>query len=300
LKPVTSMLSEKGFRGQLREDEPLNRHCSLKVGGPAEILAIPEDVEDLGVVTATLEKEGLPWIVLGGGTNILFANGVYPGCVILMGKGFSSIRLEKEKVLFAGASVPLLSLVARTGEEGLSGLECLSGIPGTVGGAVRMNAGTGSGEISHTLEETQIFADGTIRWVKRSELDFAYRCSGIREGEVVLGARFRLASSSSGAVREKIRKQALARRKSQPLGVPSAGCWFRNPEGDSAGRLIDKAGMKGATWGGARVSGVHANFLVNSGEATARDFLDLAEKVRQSVFEKFGIRLEEEVRVIHG
>ena len=300
MKPAAAMLFEKGFRGKLREDELLNRHCSLKVGGPAGLLAIPEDVEDLGVLTATLDKEGLPWIALGGGTNVLFANGGYPGCVILMGKGFSNLRIEKGAVLFAGASVPLLSLVARTGEEGLSGLECLSGIPGTVGGAVRMNAGTGSGEISQTLEEAQIFADGTTRWVKRSELNFAYRCSGIREGEVVLGARFRLAPSSPGTVRAKIREQVLARRKSQPLEVPSAGCWFRNPEGDSAGRLIDKAGMKGAARGGARVSGVHANFLVNSGGATARDFLALAEKVRQSVFEKFGIRLEEEVRVIHG
>jgi len=300
LKRMAAGLLGKGFRGRLLEDEPLDRHSSLKVGGPAAVFAVPEDEKDLEILTGALEKENWPWMVVGGGTNILFANGGYAGCVISMDKGFSELRLEEGGILFAGASLPLPSLVAHTGEEGLGGLECLSGIPGTVGGAVRMNAGTRSGDISGTLVEARIFSGQAARRVEKRELGFRYRGSGIREGEIVLGASFRLKRSSPEAVQSKIREQALGRKKSQPTGEPSAGCWFRNPEGDSAGRLIDEAGMKGASLGGAQVSRVHANFLVNTGGAKARDFLALAEEVRQSVLEKFGVRLEEEVRVVHG
>jgi len=300
LKGMTARLLGKGFRGKLLENEPLDRHSSLKVGGPAAVFAVPEDEKDLEIVTGALEKENWPWMVIGGGTNILFANGGYNGCVISMGRMFSEVRLEKGGTLFAGASLPLPSLVARTGEEGLSGLECLSGIPGTVGGAVRMNAGTRSGDVSETLVEARIFSGQTVRSVEKNELGFGYRCSNIQDGEIVLGASFRLKRSSPGAVRSKIGEQTELREKNQPKGQPSAGCWFRNPEGYSAGRLIDEAGMKGAARGGAQVSKVHANFLVNTGGAKAADFLALAEEVRRSVLEKFGILLEEEVRVVHG
>jgi UDP-N-acetylmuramate dehydrogenase len=239
-------------------------------------------------------------VVLGGGTNTLFANGGFAGCVVKLGDGFSKMQLEKETVLFAGASVQLQTLVTRTGEEGLSGLECIAGIPGTVGGAVRMNAGSGSGDISGVIEEAQVYSGGRIQWLKNRELGFAYRHSEIHEGDVILGTRFRLTRSAPETVQENISERIAGRRRSQPLGVPSAGCWFRNPEGDSAGRLIDEAGMKGARMGGAIVSEVHANFLVNKGGATANDFLSLAHQIRESVGLRFGVWLEEEVRVIDG
>jgi UDP-N-acetylmuramate dehydrogenase len=300
LNRIAAALLEEGFRGKLLQREPLDRHSSLRVGGPARVFAVPEDEEDLAVLSRVLQKGEWPWIVVGGGTNILFGNGGYPGCVISLGKGFSSVHLEDDGFLFAGSSLPLPSLVARSGEEGLSGMECLSGIPGTVGGAVRMNAGTRSGDISGTLVQAHLFYGEKARWVDGNDLGFSYRSSRIGDGEIIMGARFRLERSSREAVRRRIREQIVERKKKQPTVEPSAGCWFRNPQGDSAGRLIDKAGLKGTAKGGAQVSHVHANFLVNTGGARSEDFLALAEDVRQTVLEKFGVHLEEEVRVVHG
>jgi UDP-N-acetylmuramate dehydrogenase len=162
-----------------------------------------------------------------------------------------------------------------------------------------MNAGTRSGQLSDVVEKVQLADRSGVRWLDGSDIGFDYRRSGLTEGQVVLAVSFRLEPDDPGAIQARMKEQARARRVSQPLGEPSAGCWFRNPEGDSAGRLIDEAGMKGLSCGGARVSEVHANFFVNTGSATAADFLDLAEKVRQGVREKFSIELEEEVRVIH-
>ena len=163
-----------------------------------------------------------------------------------------------------------------------------------------MNVGTASGEIADTLLSADLLKGSGESRVGREEMGFSYRSSLLREGDIILGARFHLRASTPGIVRERIQEQIRRRKKSQPLRVPSAGCWFRNPEGDSAGRLIDEAGMKGVRCGGAQVSRVHANFLVNTGGATARDFLALADRVRKVVLERFGIILEEEVRVVHG
>ena len=300
MKALATRLREKGFAGGILEKEPLARHCSLRVGGEADLMAVPEDLEDLRLVTALLAEEGEPWMVLGGGTNVLFSNGGFAGCVIRMGKGFAQIRTEGDAGIFAGSSALLSSLVAFAGKRGLEGLECLSGIPGTVGGGVRMNAGTASGEIADTLRSADLLKGSGESRVGREEMGFSYRSSLLREGDIILGARFHLRASTPGIVRERIQEQIRRRKKSQPLRVPSAGCWFRNPEGDSAGRLIDEAGMKGVRCGGAQVSRVHANFLVNTGGATARDFLALADRVRKVVLERFGIILEEEVRVVHG
>lgn len=293
-------LGARGFKGALKQGEPLSGHCSLKVGGPARLLAVAEDQEDLETVVAFLEGKSIAWMVLGEGTNTLFVNGGFAGCVVKLGGGFSRISVEGNADILAGASAPLQALVARTGDEGLAGLECLAGIPGTVGGAVRMNAGTGSGEIASALTEARVYSGGTVQWRPKGEMGFAYRRSGIGAGEIVLAARFRLTPSAPDAVRAAIGEQLSRKRKTQPLGVPSAGCWFRNPEGDSAGRLIDRAGLKGARIGGACVSEIHANFFVNTGGATAEDFLTLAGKVRESVRSRFSVRLEEEVQVIHG
>jgi UDP-N-acetylmuramate dehydrogenase len=300
LRDFAKDLLDRGFKGELKTGEPLSGHCSLKVGGPADLLVTAEDLADLEVITGLLDETRMPWMVLGGGTNTLFANGGFAGCIIRLGNGFSEIRLEGDTDIVAGASAVLQALVARTGEEGLTGLECLAGIPGTVGGAVRMNAGTRSGDISGAIEKTRVFSNGQARWLGRDEMGFAYRSSELREGDVILSARFNLSRSEPGAVREGISEQAALRKKSQPMGVPTAGCWFRNPAGDNAGRLIDEAGMKGAGVGGARVSEKHANFLVNTGSASADDFLSLARQVREAVGQRFGVWLEEEVKVIDG
>jgi UDP-N-acetylmuramate dehydrogenase len=300
LKHLIKWLLEQDYKGELRENEPLSKHCSLKVGGPAALFTEASDIADLKIVTQALQKQKLPWILLGGGTNILFANGGYPGCVIRLGRDFAGVRLEDDTVIKAGSLTPLPALVEQTGNEGLTGLECVAGIPGSVGGAVVMNAGTRTGEVSGVLEEAQIFKSGRTSWVKKKDLGFTYRQSGIREESIVLAARFRLTRSTPALVHSKIREQILGRKKTQPLGASSAGCWFRNPKGDSAGRLIDEAGLKGTSRGGAMVSEIHANFFMNTGGATAEDFLSLAGQVRESVLERFGIRLEEEVRIVHG
>jgi UDP-N-acetylmuramate dehydrogenase len=161
-----------------------------------------------------------------------------------------------------------------------------------------MNAGTRSGEIAEVVHEVRLFDGKDARWIPGEEIGFSYRSSGISEGDIILDARLKLIPSSEAKVRQLMKAQTDRRQGTQPSGVPSAGCWFRNPEGDSAGRLIDEAGMKGERYGGAQVSEVHANFLVNTGGATTSDFLTLAEKVRGTVNKRFGVMLQEEVRII--
>jgi UDP-N-acetylmuramate dehydrogenase len=295
-----------GFSGELKLDEQLSGHTSLRVGGPASLVALPAGVEDLILLIEVMEESGVPWIVLGGGTNVIFTNGGYHGCIVKLpvaSEELGSVRIDGQ-YLVAGAAAPLPSVVSRAAREGLAGMECLAGIPGTVGGALRMNAGTRSGQISDVVEKVWLLektgGNTQVRWVDCSEIGFAYRESGLAAGQVVLAVRFRLEMDRSEAILARMKKQLAARRESQPYGEMSAGCWFRNPEGDSAGRLIDEAGMKGLTCGGARVSTVHANFLVNTGSATAADLFELANKVREGVRKKFGIELEEEVMVIDG
>lgn len=299
MEPAHALLA-LGFKGELKPAEPLSGHCSLRVGGPARLLAVAQDEEDLGIVIPFLKETAMPWVLLGGGTNTVFINGGFAGCVVKLGGGFSGIRMEEDLTVVAGASAPLPMLVALTADMGLTGLECLAGIPGTVGGAVRMNAGTGSGEISGSIDKVRVYSGDRVSWRERSKLGFAYRRSEIRDGEVVMAVRFKLGRSEPEPVKRTISEQLAKRKKAQPLDMASAGCWFRNPEGDSAGRLIDRAGLKGARMGGACVSEIHANFFVNTGGATAEDFLSLAAKVRDSVRSRFGVSLEEEVQVIHG
>ena len=296
--PIARRIREKGFAGELREAEPLHRHVSLRVGGPTALYAVVNSMEDIITLLGCLKEEGFPWVLLGGGTNMVFANGGYGGCVVRLGEQFSRIQREGDSMLLAGAAVSLPAVVARSAKNGLSGMECLAGIPGTVGGAVFMNAGTRSGEIAEVVHEVRLFDGKDARWIPGEEIGFSYRSSGISEGDIILDARLKLIPSSEAKVRQLMKAQTDRRQGTQPSGVPSAGCWFRNPEGDSAGRLIDEAGMKGEKCGGAQVSEVHANFLVNTGGATTSDFLTLAEKVRGTVNKRFGVMLQEEVRII--
>jgi UDP-N-acetylmuramate dehydrogenase len=298
--PIVEKIRERGFEGSLWENVQLGQHVSLKVGGPAALFAVPASVEDITALLTCLKEEGIPRVLMGHGTNMVFVNGGYGGCVVKLGGPFARIKVEKDSMLSVGAAVPLPAAVKCSAEKGLSGIECLAGIPGSVGGAVFMNAGTRSGEIADVICEVRLFDGMKARWISSGELDFSYRSSGIAEGEIILEARLKLTPSSESEVRSRIEDQNGLRRKTQPSGLPSAGSWFRNPEGDSAGRLIDEAGMKGEKCGGAQVSEVHANFLVNLGGATASDFLTLADKVRERVHARFGVMLEEEVRIIDG
>jgi len=296
--PLVRKIRKRGFLGDLLEAEPLNRHLHLKTGGLAALLAIPESTEDVIELLEFLKLEGVPWVLLGGGTNVVFTNGGYQGCVVRLGRRFARMKVEDDSVLLTGAAATLTSAVEASAADGLAGMECLAGIPGTVGGAVFMNAGTREGEISDVIREVRVFDGEGIHWLPAEKLGFSYRSTKLPENHVILEARFGLAPSDEEEVRSRIRVLKQKRKETQPAGLPSAGCWFRNPEGDSAGRLIDEAGMKGERCGGAQVSEVHANFLVNLGGASTSDFLTLAERVKTTVHERFGIMLQEEVRII--
>jgi UDP-N-acetylmuramate dehydrogenase len=298
--PLVRKIRQRGFLGDLLESEPLSRHLYLKTGGLADLFAIPESTEDIFELVEALELENVPWVLLGGGTNIVFTNGSYPGCVVRLGRRFARMKLEDDSTLLTGAAAPLAGAVEASAAGGLAGMECLAGIPGTVGGAVSMNAGTRNGEISDVISEVRVFDGEGIRWLPAGELGLAYRSSSLPSGHIILEARFALTPSSEEEVRSRIRVLKEKRKETQPAGMPSAGCWFRNPVGDSAGRLIDAAGMKGKRIGNAQVSEIHANFLVNLGGASAADFLTLAREVKEAVNEKFGVVLVEEVRIIDG
>jgi len=298
--PLVRKIRKRGFLGDLMESEPLSRHLYLKTGGLAALFAIPESTEDILELLDFLKLEGVPWVLLGGGTNVVFTNGGYPGCVVHLGRRFARIKVEDGSTLLTGAAATLTGAVEVSAANGLTGMECLAGIPGTVGGAVSMNAGTREGEISDMVREVRIFDGENIHWMPSEKLGFSYRSSSLPETHVILEARFGLVPSTEEEVRSRIRVLKEKRKETQPSGLPSAGCWFRNPEGDSAGRLIDEAGMKGERCGGAQVSEVHANFLVNLGGATTSDFLTLAQKVREEVHKQFGVTLLEEVRIIDG
>ena len=297
--PLVRKIRKRGFLGDLRESEPLSRHLYLKTGGLAALFAIPESTEDIIELLEFLKLEGVPWVLLGGGTNVVFANGGYPGCVVRLGRRFARMKVEDGSVLLTGAAATLTGAIEASAAYGLAGMECLAGIPGTVGGAVFMNAGTREGEISDVIREVRVFDGEDIHWLPAEKLGFSYRSSNLPETHIILEARLGLALSTEEEVRSRIQVLKEKRKETQPSGLPSAGCWFRNPEGDSAGRLIDEAGMKGIRVGNAQVSEVHANFLVNLGGATTADFLTLAEKVRGTVHKRFGVMLQEEVKVIH-
>jgi len=300
MEAVSKMIRARGFGGSLTLGEPLSGHLSLKTGGPAGLFAEPGTVEDLVTLFACLTESGVPWVILGGGTNTVFANGGYRGCVVRLGRPFARLQWGDGPALLSGAAVLLPKVVAGAARRGFSGLECLVGIPGSVGGAVFMNAGTRGGAMADVVREVRLFDGESARWVPADKLGFSYRSSRIPAGSVILEARLELSPSTPEKVRSKMKSWSDRRRETQPSGLPSAGCWFRNPEGDSAGRLIDEAGLKGEKSGNAQVSEVHANFFVNLGGASTSDFLVLAEKVKEKVQDRFGVILHEEVTVING
>lgn len=297
---LAEKMSAGGFSGRLAGAEPLSGYCSIGVGGPAELLAVPENMADLSMLMQVIREDGLPHCLLGGGTNVIFSNGGFAGCVIRLGSAFTHIATAGGGIV-VGAAVTTARLLAHCRRHGLAGLEFLVGIPGTVGGALRMNAGVPGLEIGSRVRQLQLHRGGKTEgavWVDRADLDFRYRdLTGLGEADVILAAELEVEPSTPEEVLAGIEKMQDMRRGKQPMALPSAGCWFKNPPGDSAGRLIDAAGLKGSRVGGAAVSEIHANFLVNEGGATAEDLLRLARLVREAVQDKFGVTLEEEVHV---
>jgi len=291
------------FKGEIRQDEPLSRHTSLKIGGKAMLMLIPEDIDSLRVIIEKARDLDIKVLILGGGTNLLIDDRGVDGLVVST-KRLDMIEYLESKgrddvILRAGAGLQLGGLISHCMRNGLSGMESLAGIPGTVGGAVFMNAGSFGTEIKDVVIGVEIMdREGSIRRLSRSEIGFSYRSSGLPEGSIIISAEFRLRrdkpESVSKRVRETIRKKSL----SQPLNYPSAGCVFKNPPSDSAGRLIDSAGCKGMRCGGIEVSSVHANFFINRGGGTFDDFINLMEEVKERVYKASGIKLEPEICIL--
>jgi UDP-N-acetylmuramate dehydrogenase len=294
---------EAVVRGTLRRDEPLGRHTTLGVGGPADLWLEPEDAADLSAALSVVRRSRTPYCVLGGGSNVLVGDKGIRGLVVRLLPDFAPLESEERgeivRVVFpAGMATTAVRRYAR--ERGLVGPEFLIGIPGTLGGAIQMNAGTRIGEMVDVVDGAEVAHPDGTRWIDAEAFEFAYRHAVVPPGGIVtrIALLFRHADAAAVRAAQARAKEELEKRHAtQPKGK-SAGSMFKNPPGDYAGRLIDAAGLKGKRIGGAHVSEVHANFLMNDGTATARDLLDLVELCRREVSDLFGVRLELEVKLM--
>jgi len=296
-EPLVAAFSKLGVRFRL--EEPLARYTTLGVGGPAEVMVFPASAADLESVLQVAASGELPVLLLGAGSNLLVADSGVRAVVVHTG-ALKIVRfLEGGQVeVEAGANFPALVRAAAT--RGLRGLEAGVGIPGSLGGVLAMNAGAYGFSIGDWVEEaTVVTRQGRLVRVERSQMDFRYRTSSLGSlgtGWAVAGCRLQLAADEPGAVWADVDKHMAERKATQPVGVKSAGCIFKNPPGESAGRLIDALGLKGLSVGGARVSEVHGNFIVHDGAARAVEVSALIEEIKSRVYRVAGIELEEEVK----
>lgn len=280
-------------------DEPMSKHTSFRIGGPADLFVTPDDIDELRDVIAACRAAGVPHFVLGCGSDLLVADEGYRGVIVSCTKGLVNVAIDGERMA-CQAGVPLREASEMACELGLSGLEFACGIPGSVGGACFMNAGAYGGCVADVLESVRcLMPDGTQQSLPVEELALGYRASRVRdEGLVVLSATFRLHEGNQDDIRARMDDFTQRRRKKQPLELPSAGSTFKRPEGHFAGKLISDAGLKGYAHGGASVSTKHAGFVVNNGGATAADVHAVIRHVQDEVERQFGVRLEPELRFL--
>lgn len=285
------------FRGKVLEQEPLARYTTWRIGGPARFLVLPADPEDVVKALDLARERGLPWLVLGLGSNLLVKDGGFPGVVIRMGKGLDRFEM-KGATAIVGAGLPTPLLARRTAEAGFAGVERFIGIPGTVGGGIFMNAGCHGAEFAEVVTEVTVMdAKGKIKQLSRKQISFKYRASNI-DG-IVLEAKLGLAEEPPAKLKELQGKLFRWRKAGTPFDQPCCGSTFTNPGGaKTAGMLIDECGLKGFSIGGVQVSPLHANYFVNKGNATASDALKLIEHVRKTVAKKTGVELQLECKVI--
>jgi UDP-N-acetylmuramate dehydrogenase len=287
---------------RVRIDEPLARHTSMRVGGPADVLAMPESAAQLAEVMAGAAAAGVRVTLLGGGSNVLVGDGGIRGVVVKLGRGFSAIDWSETPAgprVRAGAAVQLGKLARAAVARGLAGLEYAEGIPGTVGGALFMNAGAYGADLSAVVDAVEGIApgEGCVK-LRGPDLRFRYRRAELPGGFVVTAVVFALSHDDAAAIRRRMNEARRRRLAGQPQGNPSAGSIFKNPNGDFAGRLIEGAGLKGARAGRARISDRHANFIVNEGGARAADVKALMDVAQREVWERSGVWLEPEVQLV--
>ncbi|MGN0390088.1 MAG: UDP-N-acetylmuramate dehydrogenase [Wujia sp.] len=280
------------------EQEAMKKHTTFRIGGPARLFAMPKNVEEIKQLLQYCEYNRIRYMILGNGSNVLFSDDGFDGMVIQIGSAMGEIQIIEDR-LYVGAGAILSKVAKLAYENGLSGMEFAAGIPGSVGGAIVMNAGAYGGEMKDIVEYVDILEkNGSVRRYANEEMDFAYRHSIVDEGKIVVGVGLHLSLGDKNMILEKMQQFAEARRSKQPLEYGSAGSTFKRPEGYFAGKLIDDCGLRGYRVGGAMVSEKHCGFVINYEQATCEDVLTLMEDVRAAVKEKYGVTLEPEVRII--
>ncbi len=285
--------------GKVSQDEPLAKHTTMKIGGPADILVEPNSIEDLKKTVQIVKESGLPWTAIGRGSNLLVMDEGIEGVVIKLSKGMDHLEENGEEIT-VGGGYSLVKLSTIMSRKGMAGLEFASGIPGSVGGAVYMNAGAHGSDMSQILKKAHIlFEDGSMEWLTCEEMEFSYRTSILQKKPgICLEAILQLEQGDRESITEVMQKNKDYRKETQPWNHPCCGSVFRNPLPNYAGQLIESSGLKGHTIGGAQISDMHANFIVNTGDAKAKDVLDLIELVKKTIKEKHNIDMETEVEMI--
>ena len=285
-------------KGTLLENEPMSKHTSYGIGGPAFAYITPRDRDDLSEILKFSDKYDIPVHFIGSGSNLLVADDGIKGIVLSPAKSLTKLEIDHNSII-AESGVMLGKLVKESIKRNLTGLESLIGVPGTLGGALVMNAGAFGGEISNYLISVDVMTlRGKVKSYKSSEIDFAYRFSSFKTDEFILLARFELQIEDPDIISEKRTKASSGRKTNQPLRFRSAGSVFKNPKNHAAGYLIDKVGLKGKRIGDAEISTHHANFFINHGNASASEIAELIRLARKAVLEKFDIELELEIKTI--
>lgn len=296
---IKKMFCELLGRDHVLTDEPMKQHTTFKIGGPADYFLVPETGEEVGEIIKICRKTDTPYFILGNGSNLLVGDGGYRGAVIQVYRNMSAVTVEGTTIT-AQAGALLSAVAAAAKNASLTGFEFAGGIPGTVGGAAVMNAGAYGGEMKDVLVEVTVMdAEGKIFAIPAEKLELGYRTSVIKKaGYIVLEAKIRLKKGDQEAIRERMKELTIQRTTKQPLEYPSAGSTFKRPEGYFAGKLVMDSGLRGYQVGGARISEKHCGFVINAGDATAKDVRTLMDNVRDIVYEKYGVTLEPEVKFL--
>ena len=285
---------------ELRMAEPLSNHTTFRIGGPADYYAVPKDIETLKKLIECCRENNISYYILGRGSNVLFGDGGFRGVIIEVGKNLEQVEFLPEGKVRAQAGISLSKLAAALAERGLGGFEFASGIPGSLGGGITMNAGAYGGEMKDCLlEATVLDQSGNIQTLASKDLKLSYRHSTVmEEGHIVLEAVLQFTPGDQDAIRAQMKELNGRRKEKQPLEYPSAGSTFKRPEGYFAGKLIQDAGLCGYSVGGAQVSEKHCGFVINRQSATAEDVQALIKDVQTIVKDKFGVTMEPEVRMV--
>lgn len=280
------------------EQEPMQKHTTFRIGGAAKYFAMPKNVDEIMTLIRYCQEQELPYCVLGNGSNVLFTDNGYEGMIIRIGSAMSEIRVDGTSV-YAQAGAILARVASLVYEAGLTGMEFAAGIPGSIGGAIVMNAGAYGGEMKDIVSYVEVLStNGSFRRYTGDEMEFSYRHSIIDADKIVVGVGLTLEHGDKTAILDRMNELAEARRSKQPLEYPSAGSTFKRPQGYFAAKLIDDSGLRGYRVGGAMVSEKHCGFVVNVGQASSADVQAVMQHVQDVVKEKYGVVLEPEVRII--